>query len=367
MTINEQLRYWGVGLALFLLGLWLLSDALTPFLAGMAVAYFTDPLADRLERAGLSRVMATVVITAVFLLALIGAFAILLPLAIDQVRQFVEDAPALAARFRDFIAVVGDRYFPGGFSSDSSFMQQALQSLEEKARAASSAVLKSAWSGGVAVVDFLGIVVITPIVSFYLLLDWDRMVAEIDSWLPRQHAPVLRRIAADIDRVLAGFVRGQLSVCLILGAFYAVALVAIGLQFGLLIGMVAGFISFIPFVGAIFGGLLSVGVATVQYWNDPVWIGVVAGVFAVGQAIEGHVLTPKLVGGSVGLHPVWLMFALAAFGSLMGFAGLLVAVPAAAVIGVLSRFGLESYFDSRLYLGPSSPDPDLPAEGDVDV
>ncbi len=363
MTINEQLRYWGAGLVVLLLGLWLLSDALTPFLAGMAVAYFTDPLADRLERAGLSRVLATVVITAIFLLLLIGSIAILLPLAIDQVRQFIQDAPELAARVRDFLTVMSERYFPGGLGDQTSFIQQGLQSLEEKARAASAAVLKGAWSGGLALVDFLGIVVITPIVAFYLLLDWDRMVAEIDSWLPRQHADTVRRIARDIDRVLAGFVRGQLSVCLILGAFYAVALVIIGLQFGLLIGLVAGLISFIPFVGSIFGGLLSIGVAAVQFWNDPVWIGAVAVVFVIGQALEGNFLTPKLVGGSVGLHPVWLMFALAAFGSLMGFTGLLVAVPAAAVIGVLSRFGLEQYFESRLYLGSQG----RPVEGDVDI
>jgi len=363
MTINEQLRYWGAGLAALLLALWLLSDALTPFLAGMAVAYFTDPLADRLERAGMSRALATVVITALFLVLLVGSVAILLPLAIDQVRQFVQDAPELAANFRDFVSAMSQRYFPDGLGDQTSVIQQGLQSLEEKARAASSAVLKGAWSGGLAVVDFLGVVLIMPIVSFYLLLDWDRMVGEIDSWLPRQHAGELRRIARDIDRVLAGFVRGQLSVCLILGAFYAVALMIIGLKFGLLIGLVAGLISFIPFVGSIVGGGLSLGVAAVQYWNDPLWIGVVAAVFVLGQAIEGNVLTPRLVGGSIGLHPVWLMFALAAFGSLMGFAGLLVAVPAAAVIGVLGRYALERYFDSRLYLGPEG----RPAEGDIDV
>ncbi len=363
MTITEQLRYWGAGLLVLLLGLWLLSETLTPFLAGMAVAYFTDPLADRLERMGLSRVMATVVITAIFLLVLIGSFAILLPLAIDQIRQFVEDAPALAARVRDFASMIGERYFPDGTGGENSFLQQGLQSLEEKARTMSATVLKGALSGGLAVVDFLGLVVITPIVAFYLLLDWDKMIAEIDGWLPRQHADTLRRIARDIDGVLAGFVRGQLSVCLILGGFYAVCLMIIGLQFGLLIGLVAGLISFIPFVGSIFGGLLSVGVAAVQYWDDPIWIAAVALVFGVGQAIEGNVLTPKLVGGSVGLHPVWLMFALAAFGSLMGFAGLLIAVPTAAVIGVLGRFALERYFESRLYQGP----PQRPVEGDIDV
>lgn len=363
MTLNEQLRYWGAGFVILLIGLWLLSDTLTPFLAGMAVAYFMDPLADRLERAGLSRVLATVVITLIFLVGLIGSIAILLPLAVDQIRQFVEDAPELAVRIRDFVSTIQARYFPNGAGAESSFLQQGLQSLEEKARAMSAAALKGVLSSGLAVVDFLGLMVITPIVAFYLLLDWDKMTAEIDGWLPRQHAGTLRGIARDIDRVLAGFVRGQLSVCLILGAFYAVCLMIIGLQFGLLIGLVAGLISFIPFVGSIFGGLLSVGVAAVQFWNDPIWIAAVAFVFVIGQAVEGNVLTPKLVGGSVGLHPVWLMFALAAFGALLGFAGLLIAVPVAAVIGVLGRFALQQYMESRLYLGP----PERPVEGDIDV
>jgi predicted PurR-regulated permease PerM len=155
----------------------------------------------------------------------------------------------------------------------------------------------------------------------------------------------------ELDRVLAGFVRGQLMVCAILGTFYAVALSLIGLQFGLLIGAFAGLISFIPFVGSILGGLVSIGVAVVQFWDQPWMIAVVGVVFAAGQAVEGNFLTPKLVGGKVGLHPVWLMFALSAFGSLFGFVGLLVAVPAAASIGVFGRFLIERYKDGRLYRG----------------
>jgi predicted PurR-regulated permease PerM len=155
----------------------------------------------------------------------------------------------------------------------------------------------------------------------------------------------------ELDRVLAGFVRGQLSVCAILGAFYAVALSLIGLQFGLLIGAFAGLISFIPFVGSILGGVLSLAVAVAQFWDQPQMIAAVAAVFVAGQAAEGNFLTPKLVGGQVGLHPVWLMFALSAFGSLFGFVGLLIAVPAAAGIGVISRFLIERYKAGRLYLG----------------
>jgi len=183
------------------------------------------------------------------------------------------------------------------------------------------------------------------------LMDWDRMVAGIDDYLPRQHRDSIHIIARELDRVLAGFVRGQLTVCLIIGTFYAIALMVVGLNFGLLIGVFAGLISFIPFVGSIMGGLASLGVAAVQFWDDPVWIGVVGVIFALGQVAEGNFLTPKLVGNRVGLHPVWLLFALSGFGAVFGFVGLLVAVPAAAGIGVVGRFLLGQYKGGRLYQG----------------
>ena len=194
----------------------------------------------------------------------------------------------------------------------------------------------------------------TPVVAFYLLVDWKKLVDGIDDLLPRDHRDTIHRLVRDLDQVLAGFIRGQLTVCLLLGLFYAVALMIVGLNFGLLIGLFAGLISFIPFVGSIVGGLLSVTVATVQYWEDPVWILVVAVIFGIGQMIEGNFLTPKLVGGKVGLHPVWLLFALSAFGALFGFTGMLIAVPAAAMIGVVLRFLLEKYKKGRLYRGGTS-------------
>ena len=197
----------------------------------------------------------------------------------------------------------------------------------------------------------LVVLVVAPVVAFYLLLDWDRMTASIDDLLPRDHAPVIRELAADIDRTLASFVRGQGTVCLILGTFYAIALMLIGLQFGLIVGLVAGLLTFIPYVGALVGGVLSIGLALFQFWGDWIWIAAVAAVFMVGQAVEGNFLTPKLVGSSVGLHPVWLLFALAAFGTLFGFVGMLVAVPVAAMLGVLARYGIAHYRKGRLYRG----------------
>ena len=193
--------------------------------------------------------------------------------------------------------------------------------------------------------------VIVPVVAFYLLYDWDNMVAKVDDLLPRDHAPTIRHLAAEIDKTLASFIRGMGTVSLILGTYYAVALMLVGLQFGLVVGALAGLVTFIPYVGALVGGALAIGLALFQFWGDWVSIGLVAGIFVLGQIVEGNVLTPKLVGSSVGLHPVWLIFALSVFGSLFGFVGMLVAVPVAAVIGVVARFGIGGYKKSLLYRG----------------
>ena len=198
--------------------------------------------------------------------------------------------------------------------------------------------------------------VIVPVVAVYLLLDWDRMIERIDALLPRDHAPVIRRLAGEVDKTLAAFIRGMGTVCIILGAYYAISLMLVGLQFGLVVGFVAGLLTFIPYVGAIVGGALAIGLALFQFWGDWVWIVVVAGIFQVGQLIEGNVLTPKLVGESIGLHPVWLILSLSVFGTLFGFVGMLVAVPVAAALGVLVRFVIEQYTDSRLYKGLSHQD-----------
>jgi len=346
MTMGEQFRWWGIGFAVFIVLLWSLSGAIMPFVLGAALAYLIDPLADRLERAGLSRILATVVITVGALGVVVVALILIIPTLIEQVRGAIASAPSYVEWLRGIVTT----YMPS-LSDQNPALSGAMENLRARAEGWSVSVLQGLWSGGLAVIDFAALVVITPVVVFYLLLDWDRMIAAIDGILPRQHRATIHRLAGELDQVLAGFVRGQLSVCAILGAFYAVALSLIGLQFGLLIGAFAGLISFIPFVGSILGGLMSVGVAVVQFWGEPGMIVAVAAVFVAGQAVEGNFLTPKLVGGKVGLHPVWLMFALSAFGSLFGFVGLLVAVPAAAGIGVLGRFLIERYQDGRLYRG----------------
>ena len=356
MSVGEQARWWGVGLAVLIALLWLLADVLLPFVLGAALAYIADPFADRLQRLGLSRLLATIVITVVAVGLAALALVLIVPALIDQVQQAIANAPAVIEWIRGLIAT----HLPDLTHPDSP-LRGALENLRERVNEWSVSVLQSLWAGGLALIDFVLLTVVTPVVAFYLLYDWDRMIATIDDYLPRQHRDTIRGLTRDLDEVLAGFVRGQLTVCAILGIFYAVSLSVIGLRFGLLIGAFAGLISFIPYVGAILGGALSVGIAAAQFWGEWGTVAAVFVVFVIGQAVEGNFLTPKLVGDRVGLHPVWLIFALSAFGSLFGFVGLLVAVPAAAGIGVFGRFALHRYKQMRLYLGEEGQGAETPA------
>ena len=351
LSAQKQLKWWGITSITVIAFFWILGGALLPYIAGAAIAYFLDPVADRLEKIGFSRLWATILISSITALFAVLVVLIVIPLLIDQLIGLVKAAPGLVAQFQSWLAVK----FPSFFVEDSMF-RKGLLSFQNLLKDQSLVLVNGVLNSSLAVFDFLILLVVTPVVSFYLLLDWDRLVAKIDSWLPREHLATIRRLAREVDMVLAGFVRGQLTVSLILGSFYAVSLVLIGLQFGAVIGLIAGLISFIPFVGSIIGGSLSIGVAIFQFWDDPVWIAVVAAVFAIGQFVEGNILSPKLVGGSVGLHPVWLMFALSAFGAMLGFVGLLIAVPVSASIGVLGRFLMGQYMDGPLFKGPKKPE-----------
>lgn len=346
LPIREQAKYWGITLVVFFVLLWALGGVMLPFLVGGAVAYFLDPVADRLERMGLSRVLATTVITAGAVLIAVALVLAVIPTLVNQTSALINAAPDIAHRLQAFLL----ERFPD-LADSTSTIRQSLAQIGETVRSKGAAVVESVLSslaGAISIVVFL---LVVPVVAFYLLLDWDHMIARIDHLLPRDHAPTIRRLATEIDAVLSAFVRGQLSVCLVLGIYYSVALMLAGLQFGLVVGAIAGAITFIPYIGAIIGGALAIGLALFQFWGDWVQIGIVAAIFGAGQFLEGNVLTPKLVGKSVGLHPVWLLFALSAFGTLFGFVGMLIAVPVAAAIGVLTRFGLGQYHDSLLYQG----------------
>ncbi len=349
---NRQLRFWGIGFAVMVLALWILGSTLLPFLLGAGLAYFLDPIADRLERLGLNRVWATALIGLTGVVAFVLILLLAVPALIEQGQGLVAAMPDYINGLIEFLS----KRYPELFGENSP-IKQNLSSVEAMVRDGGMTVLNQVLVGSLRIIDFFFLLIVTPVVAFYLLLDWDRMVAQINAILPRAHAPTIRRLARDIDVVLAGFVRGQLTVCLSLGIYYAVALVAIGLQFGFLVGLGAGLISFVPYVGSIVGLALAVGIALFQFWGDKFWIFVTIGIFLLGQFVEGNILSPNLVGRSVGLHPVWLILALSVFGALFGFTGLVVAVPVAAALGVIGRFLVEQYKASALYTGKAPEDP----------
>lgn len=357
LPVQTQAKYWGLAAAVFLALLWLLGDVLLPFVLGGAFAYLLDPIADRLERAGLSRALSVTVIALAMTMTMILAVILIIPTLIEQLAALVAAAPDYARALQAWVVET----FPG-FRNAETAMRGQLEQVGEAIAARGGEVLNGILTGAMSFLSVLLLIVIVPVVTVYMLLDWDRMIARIDELVPRDHAPTVRALAREIDTTLASFIRGQGAVCLIQGAFYAIALMAAGLQYGLLVGVFAGLVSFIPYVGALLGGLLAIGLALMQFWGDWLSIGIVVAIFAFGQFVEGNFLTPKLVGSSVGLHPVWLIFGLSVFGTLFGFVGMLVAVPLAAVLGVLARFAIGRYKEGLLYRGQTEgllvrPDP----------
>ena len=348
---RRQVLFWLGATAGLVLFLYVFSSILLPFLAGMILAYFLDPVADWLERRGLSRLAATILILVMFVIVLVLALMLIIPVLATQLADFLGRLPDYLSRLQALVTGFDPDWLSETLGVDPASLRDGLNSLLTQGAGFLSALFASIWSSGKTLIDLAGLFVITPVVAFYMLLDWDKMIATVDGWIPRDHLATVRAIAGDVDTAVAGFVRGQGTLCLILGVLYAIGLTAVGLNFGLLIGLFAGLVSFIPYVGSLLGLVLSVGVAIVQFWPEWHWIAIVAAIFFGGQFIEGNILQPNLVGKSVGLHPVWLMFALFAFGALFGFVGLLVAVPAAAAVGVLVRFALSRYLDSPLYRG----------------
>jgi predicted PurR-regulated permease PerM len=350
MTSTQRLRFWVAGALVFLLLLWLLRGMLLPFVAGMAIAYFLDPLACRLERLGLSRTIATVLITAVFF-AVIGVLLFLLiPLIEQQVVTFAQRLPgyvdSLNDRVQPLLQQVQRRLSPRD-------IEKLRSSVGEYAGTVAGWALgfvRGVLTGGIAVVSILSLLFITPVVTFYLLRDWEKMLATVDSWLPRGGVDLIHTEFREINRTLSGFVRGQATVCIVLAIYYGIGLTSVGLDLGLVIGIGTGLAAFVPYVGMITGLVISLGLALAQGsgWS---LVGMVAVVFLFGNVLEGNFLTPKLVGDRVGLHPVWIIFSLLAGGALFGFLGILLAVPVAAVLGVFVRLGLTHYLASPLYSG----------------
>ena len=353
MTFERQLMFWLAALAVFVLMLWLLSEILLPFVAGAAIAYLLTPITDRIERLGVNRLAAALLIITLVVMAIVVLILLVAPILGGQLASFIDNIPGYVTKLQSLLSDPSrpwvQKVLGAGFSADKSIGDLVTQGVGWI-----TTFLKSLWSGGRALVSLFSLVVVTPVVAFYLIYDWHRMIRSADGWVPVQQRETVRQLAREIDAAIAGFVRGQTAVCLILGSFYAVALTLSGLNFGLLIGLISGVITFIPYVGSMTGLILALGVAVAQFWPEYSSILTVLGIFLIGQFLEGNLLAPKLVGESVGLHPVWLIFALLAFGYLFGFVGLLVAVPLAATIGVLVRFALQRYRESSLYTGEAS-------------
>ena len=349
-AFQRQVTFWLAALVVVILALWLLSEILLPFVAGLAIAYLLTPVTDRLERLGLNRLAAALLIITLVVLAFVYLILLVVPILSSQLSSFIESVPAYVTRLQTLLSDPGrpwiQKLLGAGFTADKSISDLVTQGVGWL-----TSFLHSMWSGGRALVSVFSLIVVTPVVAFYLIYDWHRMIGTVDGWVPVAQRDTVRTLALEVDAAISGFVRGQIGVCLILGSFYAVALTLTGLNFGLLIGLISGLITFVPYVGSMTGLVLSLGVAVVQFWPQYGLILTVLGIFLVGQFVEGYVLSPKLVGESAGLHPVWLIFALLAFGYLFGFVGLLVAVPLAATIGVLLRFALRRYLQSSLYTG----------------
>ena len=369
LSLERQLMLWGIALLLLATILYFLSPVLAPFVAGTALGYLLDPVADRLQRLGMSRLSAALVLLVFFITFVVTALIILLPILSRQFAGLVTSMPGYlqtlgglvvewqtrftADYFNDWLQTMGlgpEWLQKIGIGPASSFdTQKYIDDFTNQGATLIGDFVKSLVWRGYALINVITLIVITPVVAFYMMLDWDHMIHILDNLVPPRHRDDVRYLAGEINEALAGFVRGQSLVCVFLGVWYAVGLSAIGLNFGFLIGVIAGVLSFIPYVGSITAFVLSIIIAIVQDWPHISMPVEAIAIVSFGLIMDGYVLSPRLVGASVGLHPVWIMFALLAFGALFGFTGMIIAVPTAAALGAVMRFLAARYRQSGLY------------------
>ena len=355
MTQQQHNRYAKIGFWLFvgfvfLFFLYEIRSILLPFIMGAVIAYFLDPAADKLEARGHSRSLSTVIVIGSFFLIIVAILGSIAPLAVDQFSGLLSSMPEYFGRVESYIQ---------GFLKDLPFRVPNLKSIDYSSITAELAgpaqnLGATLLASTMFIINFASLIIITPVVAYYLLRDWDVIVARLDALLPRHEANTIREQAMLIDRSLSAFIRGQSTVMISLGLFYAATLTLVGLKYGFVIGLIAGMLIIIPYLGTTLGGLLSVGMAMVQFdgANMPLIVGCV---FVVGQIMEGYFLTPKMVGDRLGLHPLWVMFSVLAGGAMFGFMGMLIALPVTAIVAVLMRFAIARYLGSEYYRdGPKS-------------
>ena len=348
MIYGRQLTFWLLTFLVLAAVLWLLHDILLPFVAGIALAYVLAPLADRVERLGVNRTVAALIVVSVLVVALIALMLLLVPLLLQQGASLISHIPGYFKRIKELIV---DPNFPWLNWLGSAETGKTASDLVGQVATWLLSFSYSLWTGGKALVSFASVLIVMPVVTFYLIRDWHAMIDRVDSWIPVRQRETVRQLGREIDAAIGGFLRGQFGVCLVLGCYYAIGLMLVGLDFALLIGLIAGVITFVPYIGSMTGLMIAASVAIAQFWPDWKRIVLVIAIFLVGQFIEGNIVSPKFVGERVGLHPVWLIFAMFAFGYLFGFVGLLIAVPLGAAIAVLLRFALRQYFASPFYTG----------------
>ena len=346
---DSPLRFWLLILAAFVAVMWLFKPVLLPFLAGLAIAYFLEPAVSWLEKHKIRRWAGALIVLSGFLLIVVTIILLILPLIKSQGGALVESLPNMIAQLRE-------QYLPWAQSWLAKFSPEDVDKIRSAAEQSSgdavgwvSHTIKGLLSNGFAFIDAIALSILTPVTAFHVLRDWGKLTAVVDQLIPRQHYAVIREQMTAIDGTLSGFVRGQAIVCVILGFVYSTGLALNGLHYGATVGIIAGVLTIIPYVGTVFGWLTSVILACVQFSGDWMHIGLVVAVFLIGHFFEAYVLTPKLVGNRVGLHPIWVLFALISGVKLMGFMGVLIAVPTAAVVGVLVRFAVKQYKDSTMY------------------
>lgn len=349
---RHQLLFWGGAIVLFLLFMWLFSGVLLPFVLGLAIAYLLDPIVNRLTRWKMPRGAAAMLILLVFVLFVSIAAAIILPAVYREMMQLAAALPGYAEKVWTMLAPYTAWAQERLGNTDIDGIKQTLQSQVGKMFAVGGGVIAGIASGGQAVAGFLTTLALTPIVAYYMMKEWPGIKDWFNSLLPRKHADTIHGLLHDIDRKIAGFVRGQLTVAFLLGVIYAIALSLAGLNYGFLIGIMAGALSVIPMVGSAVGLVTAVAVAWFQAGSIS-YVAIIGAIFLVGQFVEGNFLTPKFLGDSVGLHPLWIMFALLAGGAMLGIVGMLIAVPAVAAVGVVASFALALYKGSAYYNEPN--------------
>jgi predicted PurR-regulated permease PerM len=351
MQVEQHALFWIVTAVLFAYFAQLLAPVLLPFVIGLVLAYFFDPVVAALQRVGFPRWASSILLLGLLIFLIVIALVFLVPILVQQGADLVEAAPRQIDRIKLAVESSARDYLGPRYPQAESTVRSALDSFASSMPSLLAGVAQSIWNQGSAAFNFVSFVLITPVVFFYTLKDWPKIIVKLDSWLPRDNAEQLRAVAVEVNQRVSAFIRGQGAVCIILALFYAVALSLAGLQYGLLVGLFTGLAAFIPVFGWSLGTFTAVTLAILQFWPETLPILIVVAVMLVGQALESAVLSPNIIGSEVGLHPVWLIFALLTFSYLFGFLGLLVAVPVSAAIGVLVRFALKTYLASSVYKG----------------